>query len=289
MKIGGDTAKGIVINGGTAFVSNGVGSFVIDNDLTDNASVNVQIPAGYEVASTPAIATGAVEADLAKVKLVGDGAEGNEAYFENNEIKVRAKAAVGPAPTVDVDRQIIFANGAEIKIVAGTTDGQPNTNTNILYDKDGNGTIGDTEYLKIGDTDPTDAGYGLGWYMIYGGGNNTSVTGDTKITMTGGDVGNIIGGSYGDNTTVTGSTSVTVTGGILSGIWAGSAGNNTTVTGNTSVTVTGGIVAGALFGGGDGNNATVTGSKTVTVGGGAKIGATAKTVYSSMAAREPLG
>ena len=276
VKIGGDTAKGIVINGGTAFVSNGVGSFVIDNDLTDNASVNVQIPAGYEVASTPAIATGAVEADLAKVKLVGDGAEGNEAYFENNEIKVKAKAAIGPAPTVDVDRQIIFANGAEIKIVAGTTDGQPNTNTNILYDKDGNGTIGDTEYLKIGDTDPTDAGYGLGWYMIYGGGNNTSVTGDTKITMTGGDVGNIIGGSYGDNTTVTGSTSVTVTGGILSGIWAGNAGNNTTVTGNTSVTVTGGIVAGALFGGGDGNNATVTGSKTVTVGGGAKIGATAK-------------
>ncbi|MFQ9663752.1 MAG: LysM peptidoglycan-binding domain-containing protein [[Clostridium] symbiosum] len=276
VKIGGSTAKGIVIDGGTASLANGVDNFAIDSDLTDNASVNVQIPAGYEVASTPAIATGAVEADLAKVKLVGDGAEGNEAYFENNEIKVKAKAAIGPAPTVDVDRQIIFANGAEIKIVAGTTDGQPNTNTNILYDKDGNGTIGDTEYLKIGDTDPTDAGYGLGWYMIYGGGNNTSVTGDTKITMTGGDVGNIIGGSYGDNTTVTGSTSVTVTGGILSGIWAGNAGNNTTVTGNTSVTVTGGIVAGALFGGGDGNNATVTGSKTVTVGGGAKIGATAK-------------
>ena len=275
VKIGGSTAKGIVIDGGATSVANGVGSFVIANDLTDNASVNVQIPAGYEVTSTPTIATGAVTGDLEKIKLVGDGAEGKEAYFESNEIKVRAKT-VGPAPTVDVDRQIIFANGAEIKIVAGTTDGQPNTNTNILYDKDGNGTIGDTEYLKIGDTDPTDAGYGLGWYMIYGGGNNTSVTGDTKITMTGGDVGNIIGGSYGDNTTVTGSTSVTVTGGILSGIWAGSAGNNTTVTGNTSVTVTGGIVAGALFGGGDGNNATVTGSKTVTVGGGAKIGATAK-------------
>lgn len=273
-KIGG-ARYGIVINGGTGPVATGVESFVISDALTEYASVNVQLPAGYDITSNPTIATGAVEADLAKIKLVGDGAEGKEAYFESNEIKVRAKT-VGPAPTVDVDRQIIFANGAEIKIVAGTTDGQPNTNTNILYDKDGNGTIGDTEYLKIGDTDPTDAGYGLGWYMIYGGGNNTSVTGDTKITMTGGDVGNIIGGSYGDNTTVTGSTSVTVTGGILSGIWAGSAGNNTTVTGNTSVTVTGGIVAGALFGGGDGNNATVTGSKTVNVGGGAKIGATAK-------------
>ena len=33
-----------------------------------------------------------MEADLAKFTLVGGGAAGKEAYFENNEIKVRKKS-----------------------------------------------------------------------------------------------------------------------------------------------------------------------------------------------------
>ena len=94
-KIGGST-KGIFINGGSPTeVKTGVESFVIDGDLTESASVNVQLPAGYDITSNPTIATGAVEADLAKIKLVGDGAEGREAYFDSNsaEIKVRGKSA----------------------------------------------------------------------------------------------------------------------------------------------------------------------------------------------------
>ena len=63
-------------------MATGVESFVISDDLTEYASVNVQLPAGYDITSTPTIAIGAVEADLAKIKLVGDGAEGKEAYFE---------------------------------------------------------------------------------------------------------------------------------------------------------------------------------------------------------------
>ena len=92
VKIGGSTAEGIVIDGGTASVANGVDSFVIDSDLTENAGVNVNLPAGYDVSSTPTIATGAVEGDLAKINLVGDGATGKEAYFESGAIKVREKS-----------------------------------------------------------------------------------------------------------------------------------------------------------------------------------------------------
>ncbi len=57
-------------------MATGVESFVIDPDLTGaDGSVNVVLPAGYDVSTTPTIATGAVEADLAKINLVGSGAE----------------------------------------------------------------------------------------------------------------------------------------------------------------------------------------------------------------------
>ncbi len=94
VKIGGGTAKGVVINGGSPTeVKTGVDSFAIDPDLTGaDGSVNVQLPARYDITSNPTITTGAVEADLAKITLVGGGATGKEAYFENNEIKVRKRA-----------------------------------------------------------------------------------------------------------------------------------------------------------------------------------------------------
>lgn len=100
VKIGG-TGKGIMINGGSPTeVKTGAASFVIGSDLAEGASVNVQLPAGYDVTSTPTIATDAVDTDLAKIKLVGDGAEGNEAYFDGNDntIKVRETVIV-PAHT----------------------------------------------------------------------------------------------------------------------------------------------------------------------------------------------
>ena len=68
VKIGGGTAKGVVINGGSPTeVKTGVDSFAIDPDLTGaDGSVNVQLPARYDITSNPTITTGAVEADLQK-------------------------------------------------------------------------------------------------------------------------------------------------------------------------------------------------------------------------------
>ena len=56
--------------------------------------------------------------------------------------------------------------------------------TNILYDKNNDHTIGNTEYLKIGTAEPTAAGYDLSSYFIYGGSQDADVDGATKITMT---------------------------------------------------------------------------------------------------------
>ena len=80
VKIGGGTAKGVVINGGSPTeVKTGVDSFAIDPDLTGaDGSVNVQLPARYDITSNPTITTGAVEADLAKITLVGGGATGRK-------------------------------------------------------------------------------------------------------------------------------------------------------------------------------------------------------------------
>ncbi|MDY3619483.1 S-layer homology domain-containing protein [Agathobaculum sp.] len=253
--------SGIIINGGS-----GVASFAISPNLTGAAdSVYVVLPYGYDVANTPTIATGAVEADLAKIKLVGEGAAGNEAFFESGAIKVRAIPAPAPAPTVDVSRQNIFANGGEIKIVAGTGANC----TNVLYDINNDGEIGDTEYLKIGDVAPTAEGYDLSNYSIYGG-NNTAITADPKITMTGGNVRSIYGGGYNTNGTVTGSPTVTVTGGTVNMLYGG--GKYAVVTGSPTVSVTGGEVIGAVYGGGYGE--TVSGTA-VTISGSADVG----TVY----------
>ncbi len=82
----GSTDKGIVINGSTANVTNGVDNFTIDPALVgDTDSICVLLPEGY---TTGTIATGAVQADVSRIKLVGAGAEGKEAYLDGTEIKV---------------------------------------------------------------------------------------------------------------------------------------------------------------------------------------------------------
>ena len=177
-------------------------------------------------------------------------------------------------PTPTVDGTNIFANGAEIKIVAGTTDGY----TTILYDKDGDGTIGDTEYLKIGNTDPTDAGYNLAAYQIYGGGNDTDVDGATKITMTGGKINSLYGGGRAEsnNADVKGA-EIILSGGLVNNYVYGGGGarssKSASVTGDTSVTLCGDVtVNNYVCGGGDvtgsGSTATVTGNAAVIMNGG---------------------
>ncbi|MTR30842.1 hypothetical protein GMD62_00590 [Pseudoflavonifractor sp. BIOML-A14] len=274
VKIGGGTAKGVVINGGTGPVATGVDSFAIDPDLTGaDGSVNVQLPAGYDITSNPTIATGAVEADLAKITLVGGGATGKEAYFENNEIKVREKPAA-PVPTVSGYN--IFANGAEIKIVAGETEGY----TNILYDKNSDRTIGDTEYLKIGNTEPTAGGYNLSAYFIYGGSRDADVDGVTKITMTGGKVYDIYGGGRALSADVdVKGTELNLSGGLVRGYvygggeaWATS--KTASVTGDTSITLSGDVAVDfSVYGGGRANTGGIStvGSATVEMTGGTAV------------------
>ncbi|WP_087065848.1 S-layer homology domain-containing protein [Intestinibacillus massiliensis] len=97
----GENSYGVTINGGSGGteVTNGVDSFKIDPSLTDNASVDVVLPAGY---ATGTIATGAVQADLAKIHLTGNGATGKTAAFENNTIVVKLSTTppTGDAPTI---------------------------------------------------------------------------------------------------------------------------------------------------------------------------------------------
>lgn len=156
--------------------------------------------------------------------------------------KVHPEPSVVTKPVPTVSSYRIYANGVEIKIVAGNTPDY----TNVLYDKDGDGQIGDTEYLKIGSTEPTAAGYDLNLYDVYGGSYNTAITANPKITMTGGKVTRIHGG--GCISVVTGDTSVTVSGGEVSFLYGGGSGLNSNVTGNTAVAISGGRVT-SVYGG----------------------------------------
>ncbi|WP_066460120.1 S-layer homology domain-containing protein [Anaerotruncus rubiinfantis] len=262
-KIGSGTSGGIAINGGSRTI--GVASFVIGDDLSGDAdSVCVNLPEGY---TSGTIATDAERTDLAKIKLVGTGAKGNEAYFYSvdNTIRVREK----PTPEVNTNGEKIYANGAEIIIVAGTTADY----TNILYDKDGNGTIGNEEYLQIGDTAPTAVGYDLSGYDIFGGGTS-ALNGDTKITMTGGTVDDIHGGGYGAKA---GNTSVTVSGGTVRCVYGGGyvydnqEGTGDATVNSTTVTISGSAeVTTSVYGGGFTSSviAGVTGKATVSINGG---------------------
>ena len=198
--------------------------------------------------------------------------------------RVHPEPPAAPAPTVE--NTAIYANGAEINIVAGTTPGY----TNILYDQNGDGTIGDTEYLKIGDSDPTDAGYDLHGYSVYGGCKGKELIGDTKITMTGGIVYNVLGGGNGDGADaddgvrdidgiVNGNTHVIINGGIVTAVvYGGGRGTSQSetetseiglVTGNTRVEITStGEVGGSVYGGGHGVN--VGGNTNVVISGSVK-------------------
>jgi hypothetical protein len=91
--------------------------------------------------------------------------------------------------TTTVSGTNIFANGTPIEIVAGTTADY----TNILYDKNGNGVIEDTEYLQIGGNAPTATGYNLSGYTIYGGcsGSSVSKIAATHVTINGGKIGSV--------------------------------------------------------------------------------------------------
>ena len=223
--------------------------FAIEQTLANDDYIFVNLPSGIVDGST--IATGAVEADLAKITLVGQGAAGKEAYFENDEIKVRTAATAVPT----VDGTNIYANGTEIRVVAGTGQTSGVQHTNILYDVNKDGIIGDMEYLKIGDNDATAAGYDLSTYIIYGGGN-TNLTGNTKITMTGGNVNYIYGGG-GNNTKVTGSAEIVMSGGtVKQSVYGGSSGG--AVTGSTKVTISeAATVVGNVYGGSNGSSSVV--------------------------------
>ena len=175
--------------------------------------------------------------------------------------KIYPEPLVIPTPTVEYT--YIYANGAEINIVAGTTPGY----TNILYDQNGDGTIEDTEYLKIGDSDPTEAGYDLAEYTIYGGSRYTDLTCNIKITMTGGKVYYVFGGGSGKK--VTGNTEIIISGGTVDQYIYGG-GNAGEVTGNTSVTIGKDAMVGGVFGGGFTGTVGTAGSQntvTVTVSG----------------------
>lgn len=174
--------------------------------------------------------------------------------------KVHPEPSVVTKPVPTVLSHDIYANGAEFKIVAGNTPDY----TNVLYDKDGDGQIGDTEYLKIGSTKPTAAGYDLMSYNVYGGSYNTAITANPKITMTGGYVNKIHGG--GCSGVVTGDTSVTVSGGNASFLYGGGSGPNSNVTGNTAVTISGGRVSFVCGGGADKSN--ISRDTSVTMSGG---------------------
>ena len=81
MKIGDGNTEGIQIKKGI--------SFAIASGLTNESSLTVILPNGFDASANPAIATGAVEADLAKITLAGPGAVGKEAYFESGSIRVK--------------------------------------------------------------------------------------------------------------------------------------------------------------------------------------------------------
>ena len=280
-KIGG-ARYGIVINGGTGPVTTGVESFVIGEALT--ASVNVHLPAGYDITTNPTIATGAVEGDLAKITLVGSGAEGKEAYFESNGIKVRAKSSEA-VPTPTVNNTSIYANGAPLLLAAGSSDpsktvvyidkgtiGQLDEGTDEIFDPDGS----EATY------DGTAAGNDLSQWFIYGGGLNQDVT-STQITMTGGKIYSIYGGgeglASGGSANVTGNTSVKISGGVVSSpIFAGGMAYenaSANVTGNAKLEITSGEIGGGVSGGGfasyHNSSATVGGSSTVAISGTAVI------------------
>ena len=80
MVIGDGSSSGIQISN--------VKSFAIDSDLTGaDGCISVVLPAGYDVSQNPVIATEAAAGDLAKIKLVGDGAANMKAYLDGTDIK----------------------------------------------------------------------------------------------------------------------------------------------------------------------------------------------------------
>ncbi len=182
----------------------------------------------------------------------------------------------GVTPEVDTTKKHIYANGVTIKIVAGTEEASGSIyKSNILYDKNGDGTIEDNEYLKIGSTDPTEAGYTINNYTIYGGSNGTGVS-STGITMTGGHAASIYGGGLGSGGTVDGDTHVKISGGFIvtyANIVGGGSGSGATVGGDTHVEISGGKIndQSNVFGGGYGSGATVDGDTHVTITGSADL------------------
>ena len=173
--------------------------------------------------------------------------------------------AAPTAPTVKNNG--IYANGFPIQIVAGSAEGR----TNILYDVNGDSTIGETEYLQIGADTATAQGYDLSGYVVYGGSENVAVD-SASVTMTGGTVTGVYGGGWFG--AVTGDAGVTITGGTVTGSVCGG-GRSGTVGGSASVTMSGGAVTYDVYGGGYGaseDKGKVTGDAGVTIQGSASVG-----------------
>ncbi|MCD7994975.1 MAG: S-layer homology domain-containing protein [Clostridia bacterium] len=198
--------------------------------------------------------------------------------------KVHPEPPVITKPVPTVSGNDIYANGVDIRIVAGLTDGNPNSNTNILYDKNGDGQIEDDEYLQVGADAPSASGY-PSINNIYGAGGNITMEGgtvqsifggsrsqfegDTNITITGGRTEQVFGGGDSSNGSIKGNTNIAISGGTVTGYVYGG-GFSASVDGTTTITITGGMVGMSVCGGS--RNASVSGAKTVTIGASTKIG-----------------
>ena len=297
--------SGINLSGGTVSAKNGcainnhsTGKIIISGSAKVT-SANTKADSGTiflnEVPGTGELAVLDVQGTTTVENTATAGEENYSVYFNTNGTNVTGSnvgkyykkaetAAVGkvypepPVPTVSSNN--IYANGVDIRIVAGSTDGY----TNILYDKDGDGQIGDTEYLQIGVDAPGTSGYSLNGYNIFGvggnitmeggsvqiiyGGSDSQFEGDTNITITGGKAEHVFGGGV-TNGSIKGNTNIAISGGTVN-FYVYGGGNEASVDGTTTITIIGGTVTGGVYGGS--RNASVSGAKTVTIGASAKIG-----------------
>ncbi len=163
----------------------------------------------------------------------------------------------------------VYANGCPLKVVEGTgKDERGNPYTNILWDADSNGTIEDTERLKIGDQDPSGAGYDLYKDITYlfGGSEKRAVTGNTNIEIAGGRLSGVYGGGNEAGGTVSGDARVTISGGNVDTVTGGNSG----VKGAVYITVNGTGEVTRLCGG-EKQEAPFAGTVHITVAEGAKV------------------
>lgn len=147
VKVGGE-GKGIVLNGGTTNVANGVNSFVIGDDLTgSDGSVSVVLPEGY---TSGTIATSAVQTDLAKIKLTGSSVGDKSAAFDSSHSTIIVKSSSAPpivtpptgSNTTNTTTSTTNADGSTTTTTTNKTTG---TVTETTKTKDGTKTVVETK------------------------------------------------------------------------------------------------------------------------------------------------